>query len=379
VLALLTKGEAHALVRLERDGLIGARTEPGEGPDRKVSRITRRGIARPQAEGIRHLSVPAPGQRDRPGHVCAAAESHRTRASAPGLYPQNVTNLALHLPSPLVPIRDDRMVSRGLRLYLKRDDLIHSELPGNKWRKLKHNIVAARERNATTMLTFGGAYSNHIRATAAAGHYFGFATIGVIRGEEHLPLNDSLAYAESRGMKLVYMDRATYRAKHSPAVVANLRERFGDFYLVPEGGSNVLATVGCRELVAEIDVDFDLICCPCGTGGTLAGVSMGLAGKQRAMGFSALKGGAFLTDEVSALQRRSLGAVLENWTIECGFHFGGFARGAPELDEFIKSFGNEHGVALERIYVAKMMFGIVALAERGAFAPDTTIIALITG
>lgn len=163
-----------------------------------------------------------------------------------------------------------------MRLYLKRDDLIHAELPGNKWRKLKYNIGAARDLGASTLLTFGGAYSNHITATAAAGHYFGFNTIGVIRGEEHLPLNDSLRYATSRGMQLTYMNRSTYRHKTDPFVIADLRDRFGDFHLIPEGGSNTLAMEGCKELVGEIDIDFDVICCPCGTGGTLAGISAAL-------------------------------------------------------------------------------------------------------
>lgn len=123
----------------------------------------------------------------------------------------------------------------GVRLLVKRDDLIHPEIPGNKWRKLKFNLAAAREQGAGTLLTFGGAYSNHIRATAAAGRYFGFETIGVVRGEEHLPLNSSLAYAARLGMRLSYLDRVTYRRKHEPGIIGRLRQRFGDFYLLPEG------------------------------------------------------------------------------------------------------------------------------------------------
>lgn len=271
------------------------------------------------------------------------------------------------------------MESRGVRLYLKRDDLIHAELPGNKWRKLKYNIAAAQEQGASTLLTFGGAHSNHIRATAAAGRYFGFNTIGVIRGEEHTPLNDMLAYAANRGMQLVYMDRSTYREKTDPSVIADLRARFGDFYLLPEGGSNILAVEGCSELVDEIDVDFDVICCPCGTGGTLAGISAALHRGQRAVGFSALKGGEFLVDEVAELQRQSLGIVLDNWAIETEFHFGGFARRTPDLDEFVKSFAQKHGLTLDWVYVAKMMFGIFTLVERRAFDPGTWIAAVITG
>ncbi|WP_249714268.1 1-aminocyclopropane-1-carboxylate deaminase/D-cysteine desulfhydrase [Rhizomonospora bruguierae] len=173
-------------------------------------------------------------------------------------------------------VHDERVNRAGVRLLVKRDDLIHPEFPGNKWRKLKYNLVAAVDQGHDTLLTFGGAYSNHIRATAAAGYYFGFDTVGVIRGEEHLPLNPSLAYAVSRGMRLTYLDRATYREKRSPPVIGVLREVWGRFYLLPEGGSNALAVRGCAELPAEIVEQFDVICCPIGTGGTLAGIAAGL-------------------------------------------------------------------------------------------------------
>lgn len=197
---------------------------------------------------------------------------------------------ALRLPSPLVEIRDELVESRGMRLHLKRDELIHPELPGNKWRKLKYNIAAAEEHGASTLLTFGGAYSNHIRATAAVGRYFDFKTIGIIRGERQSTLNDVLAYATSCGMQLFYMNRTEYRQKTNPSAIADLRARFGDFYLIPEGGSNALAVKGCSELVNEIDVDFDVVCCPCGTGGTLAGISAALH-HGRATGISRLLGG----------------------------------------------------------------------------------------
>jgi len=277
--------------------------------------------------------------------------------------------------SPVVELSDERAARRGLRLFLKRDDLIHPEIPGNKWRKLEHNLGPARAHG--TVLTFGGAYSNHIRAAAAAGRIFGFATIGVIRGEEHLPLNDSLAYAERMGMRLTYLDRATYRRKHDPDVVDALRERFGDFYLLPEGGSNALAVAGCAELGAEVP-GFDVVCCPCGTGGTLAGLAAGLAPRQRALGFSVLKGG-FLSGEVERLQRETYGGRRGNWRVEDGFHFGGYARRTPELDAFTDDFAERHGIVLDRVYTAKMMFGVLALAGRGAFPEGARILAVVTG
>jgi 1-aminocyclopropane-1-carboxylate deaminase len=274
-----------------------------------------------------------------------------------------------------VELADERAARRGVRLFLKRDDLIHPELPGNKWRKLKHNLGPAREHG--TVLTFGGAYSNHIRATAAAGRIFGFATIGVIRGEEHLPLNDTLAYAERMGMRLTYLDRAAYRRKHEPGVVAALRERWGGFHLLPEGGSNAAAVRGCAELGAEVP-GYDVVCCPCGTGGTLAGLAAGLAPGQRALGFSVLKGG-FLHAEVERLQRETYGGLRGAWRVEDGFHFGGYARRTRELDAFIADFAERHGIVLDRVYTAKMMSGVLTLAERGAFPEGARVLAVITG
>jgi 1-aminocyclopropane-1-carboxylate deaminase len=283
------------------------------------------------------------------------------------------------LPSPLEEVADERLARAGVRLFLKRDDLISRDLPGNKWRKLKYNLEAARRQGHDVLLTFGGAYSNHIRATAAAGHAFGFSTIGVIRGEEHRPLNPSLSYAAGQGMRLAYLDRTTYRAKSEPDVVAALRDRFGGFYLIPEGGSNGLAARGCAEIPAEIDRPFDVICCPCGTGGTLAGIAAGLGEGQRALGFSVLKGGQFLTGTVAGLQAEAFGAGSGNWAIDDRFHFGGFARRDADLGDFIADFRERHGLALDWVYVAKMMYGIYALAAEDSFAPGTRIVALITG
>ncbi|SDY09743.1 1-aminocyclopropane-1-carboxylate deaminase [Micromonospora pattaloongensis] len=286
--------------------------------------------------------------------------------------------LTLSLPSPLEELADDRLASHGVRVLLKRDDLIHPDVPGNKWRKLKYNLQAAREQGHRVLLTFGGAYSNHIRAVAAAGYYFGFSTIGVIRGEEHLPLNPSLAYAEQRGMRLTYVDRTTYRMKHDQAVTDALRDQFGDFYLVPEGGSNALALRGCAELVGEINTDFDVICCAAGTGGTLAGIAVGLPPGKQAVGFSALKGGDFLADDVRRLQH-DYGRETSNWSVETGFHFGGFARRTNDLDNFINDFSRRHKIQLDRVYVGKMMFGLFSLVALGRFAPGTVVVVVITG
>lgn len=285
---------------------------------------------------------------------------------------------SVRLPSPLEEVDDDLLREHGVRLLLKRDDLISNEIPGNKWRKLHLNLQAAHEQGHSTLLTFGGAYSNHLRAVAAAGSACGFATIGIVRGEEHLPLNWSLAHAAERVMRLEYLDRTTYRAKHTPEVLGRLRERFGDFYLLPEGGSNDLAVRGCSLIAEEIDEEFDVVCCACGTGGTLAGLAAGLAPGREALGFSALKGGDFLAEEVRRFQEEA-GLVAGNWSIETGYHFGGFAKYPTELDDFVQEFHARHGVLLERVYVAKMLAGVYDLVARGRFRRGSTVIALITG
>jgi 1-aminocyclopropane-1-carboxylate deaminase len=285
-------------------------------------------------------------------------------------------------PSAVIEVRDGRLAARGVRLLLKRDDLIHPRLPGNKWRKLKYNLVAAAEQGHDTLLTFGGAYSNHLRATAAAGAIFGFDTVGVVRGEPHQPLNPVLAGAVADGMRLTYLDRTAYRAKRDPQVLDRLRREWGRFYLLPEGGSNALAARGCAELGAELRrqvPDADVVCCPVGTGGTLAGLAAGLAAGPRAIGVAVLKGAGFLLDDVTRLQREAFGVPTGNWTLELGFHCGGYARTNPELDRFIEDFEARHGLALDRIYVAKMMFGIVELVATGRIAAGSTVVAVITG
>ncbi|MEN7550992.1 pyridoxal-phosphate dependent enzyme [Rapidithrix thailandica] len=276
-------------------------------------------------------------------------------------------------------INDPEITQRGIRLLVKRDDLIHPQISGNKWRKLKYNLLEAQRLGHKTLLTFGGAYSNHIYATAAVGKLFGLRTIGIIRGEEHLPLNSTLAFAKEAGMQLHYMDRSTYRQKQQPEVIQTLQKEFGPFYLVPEGGSNALAVKGCSEILEEIDREFDYICCPCGTGGTLAGVIAGLKGEKKALGFAVLKGAHFLTDEVKHLLLAYQATPYSNWDIHLDYHFGGYAKSKPELEAFIQKFTRQHHIPLEFVYSGKMFFGIYDLIQKGYFARGTTLLAVHTG
>ncbi|MFE1834157.1 1-aminocyclopropane-1-carboxylate deaminase/D-cysteine desulfhydrase [Streptomyces sviceus] len=283
------------------------------------------------------------------------------------------------LPSPLQELSDPRFARHGLRLLLKRDDLIHPELIGNKWRKLAPNLTAAAGR---TVVTFGGAYSNHLRATAAAGRLLGLPTVGVVRGEElaDRPLNPSLARCAADGMRLYFVDRPTYRRKTEPDTLARVLRaaQAEDAYVVPEGGSNSLAVRGCRALGEELSGRADAVAIACGTGGTLAGLAAGLAPGMRCLGVPVLKGG-FLSADIESLQRRAFGSRCGDWTLDDRFHFGGYARTTPELDAFAEDFEHRHGLPVERLYVAKLLYGLVALAEEGAFARGTAVAAVVTG
>lgn len=283
------------------------------------------------------------------------------------------------LPSPVQELSDPRFTRHGLRLLLKRDDLIHPEIVGNKWRKLAPNLTAAAGR---TVVTFGGAYSNHLRATAAAGRVLGLPTVGVVRGQElaDRPLNPSLTRCAADGMRLHFVDRSTYRAKTDPATLARVLRAADaeDAYVVPEGGSNTLAVRGCRALGEELSGLADVVAIACGTGGTLAGLAAGLPPGQRALGIPVLKGG-FLTADVESLQIHAFGARRGHWTLDDRFHFGGYARTTPELEAFAEDFEDRHGVPVERLYVAKLLYGLVALAEEGTFTRGTTVVAVVTG
>ncbi|MEU9415439.1 pyridoxal-phosphate dependent enzyme [Streptomyces sp. NPDC048272] len=285
-------------------------------------------------------------------------------------------------PSPLVEAPDERFERYGVRLLLKRDDLVHPELPGNKWRKLAPNLRAALDGGFPALVTFGGAYSNHLRATAAAGRLLGLATVGVVRGDELAgrPLNPSLARCAADGMRLHFTSRSEYRRKAEPDTLARLLGAAGaeDAYVVPEGGSNALALSGCAELGRELRGAADVVAVACGTGGTLAGLAAGLAPGQRAWGVPVLAGG-FLAAEIRSLQRAAFGGPAGDWTLAEGFDHGGYAKVPAELDAFAADFERRHGVPVERVYVAKLLWALTALTESGAFPRGTTLAAVVTG
>lgn len=278
-----------------------------------------------------------------------------------------------YAPTPVQEIFDSVLDHAGVRLLIKREDLNHPLVSGNKWWKLKHNLAEAQTQNKKTLLTFGGAHSNHIFATAAAAAELGFKSIGIIRGEETLPLNSTLSFAKQQGMSLHYVSRELYRTKTSSQFIEELERLFGDFYLIPEGGTNVLAVKGATEFAQTLNMDFDYVCCPVGTGGTLAGLIEGLP-EKKVIGFSVLKGGEFLTEDIQALT-----SVKGNWNIITDYHFGGYAKTNSALEQFIRTFKANHAILLDQVYTGKMMAGIYDLIQKGHFVKGNTILAIHTG
>ncbi|WP_327392877.1 pyridoxal-phosphate dependent enzyme [Streptomyces sp. NBC_01186] len=289
--------------------------------------------------------------------------------------------LAPRLPSPLQEVPAESFARSGIRLLLKRDDLIHPALPGNKWRKLAPNLRAVAASEHRRLLTFGGAYSNHLRATAAAGRLLGLRTVGVVRGQElaDRPLNASLAQCAADGMLLHFVSRADYRRRTDPEWHRELLDRFGPCALIPEGGSNAAAVRGCVPLGEELRGRTDIAAVACGTGGTLAGMAAGLSAGQRALGVAVLKGG-FLPGEVRRLQAETFGEPRGDWLMEERFHGGGYARTGTELAAFARDFSGRHGLPpLEHIYVAKLLYALTRLAEEGTFTSGSTVTAVVTG
>lgn len=263
-------------------------------------------------------------------------------------------------------------------LSVMRLDLAHATIAGNKWYKLKYNLQRARAENHRTLLTFGGAYSNHIHATAAAGKAYGFQTIGVIRGERPQQLNPTLHFAEKQSMQLHFVSRESYREKENPSFIEHLHQRFGPFYLLPEGGTNALAVQGCTEILSAHQ-NFDVVCCSAGTGGTLAGLLVHLAGEKQILGFPALKGGGFLQSDIDALTQTYCGHTFTNYTLMTNYHFGGYARADRTLVDFINRFYQSHHIPLDPVYNGKLFYGLYDLIGQGYFGRGTQLLAIHTG
>ncbi len=272
------------------------------------------------------------------------------------------------------PIQDS-----GVSLFIKREDLIHEFVSGNKFRKLKYNIEYLKSKGFNKLITFGGAYSNHIAAVAAAGEIYGIETLGVIRGEElgddlerTLQLNPTLCFASQKGMQFNFISRAKYREKDSLEFIEELKEKYSDAFIVPEGGTNDLAIKGTSEILDATTVDFDIITTAVGTGGTISGLIEGSRTNQKVLGFPALKAD-FLDKEIKKY------TIKENWELVNDYHFGGYAKTNDDLIIFINQFKKETGIPLDPIYTGKMLFGLVDMIKSKEIKSGTRILAIHTG
>lgn len=284
--------------------------------------------------------------------------------------------------TPLQDLHNHPVVERaGVRLLIKREDLNHSQASGNKWWKLKYNLQAVAATSTRTLVTFGGPYSNHIYATAAAASALGLKSIGIIRGEEHTPLNPTLQFAVEKGMLLHYVDRDTYRNKSSQHFEEWIDKHFGNVIVIPEGGSNLLSVKGCAEFAKnELQaISFDHFYLAVGTGGTMAGIICGLENKKSIMGIPVLKGGGFLKDTIAGFVHEFSRRTYDNWALLTEFHHGGYGKTNKELMGFIEQMGTQYNIPLDHVYTGKLLWAVMRQIEDGAFRRGETILVLHSG
>ncbi len=290
-----------------------------------------------------------------------------------------------HPPSILDLIANHPGQSAGITLYIKRDDLLHPTIQGSKWRKLEPIIQLVQNQHYTGILTYGGPFSNHLQAVAAAGQYYGFPTVGVVRGLAADLSNPTLAFAQSAGMQLIPVTKQEYDLEENSPRLNEITAQFPDYFFLPEGGATHLAVHNCRRITEEIQEQLPVkeqqslvLCVPAGTGCTAAGVVAGLEDTGETWIFPAVNYGV---DEASIQKYLSdyQSNTLRNFRFIRDYTFGSFAVYRPELMEFVRTFRLQTGILLDPIYTSKMLFGIFDLMTKGAFAPGSTVVALHTG
>ncbi len=283
--------------------------------------------------------------------------------------------------TPVHEIKTDLLKQAGVRLLVKREDLNHPHISGNKWWKLKYNIQQTRAEKRNTILTFGGAYSNHIYASAAAATENKLNSIGIIRGEETAPLNNTLSFAKDCGMELHYVSRELYRKKNDAVFLSMLHDRFGNFYMIPEGGTNLLAVKGCAEFAREelSAIEFDYLCLAVGTGGTMAGIISGFESEKEIIGVAVLKDAEFLNRDIEKLLFDFSGKSYRKWSVLTNYHHGGYAKVTKPLLEFVSAMKEVHNLPLDHVYTGKLLWAVMKEIEAGRFDRGSTLLAIHTG
>ena len=267
----------------------------------------------------------------------------------------------------VVSLENQLFKDKKLKVLVQIDQSLYDQCSGNKWWKLKYNLLEAKEKKYTSVLTFGGAFSNHILAVSKACQNLGISSIGIIRGDEIDGTNSTLSKARQNGMKLNFIDRATYRDKEN----IDWNELYKNCYIIPEGGTNQLAVEGCKEFL--ITNTFDYVCCSVGTGGTISGIINSLTKDQFAIGFSALKNGYFLENKINEY------VESQNWSLNHDFHFNGYAKMNKELVDFMNDFKKTFQISLDPVYTSKLFYGVFKLIEQDFFEENNTILIVHSG
>ena len=279
----------------------------------------------------------------------------------------------------------DKLSKKPFTFYVKRDDLIDPLVSGNKWRKLKYNVEQSRHKSCDGILTFGGAYSNHLVATAKACHRAGLRSVGFVRGEELTPdSNPTLIDCASFGMELVFVSRDEYRQKEDWDYINGVRHGFPSFHIVPEGGANFYGVIGCQEILKETTNDFDHVFLSAGTGTTAAGVILSAGAHTKIHVVSALKGD-FMEDQVTKMlnsvcfDEELVSELKEKTVFEDSTHFGGYAKTTLELTEFISDFEAQTSLSLDPVYTGKAMYCLIDQWRKGIIKDQKKVLFIHTG
>ena len=283
----------------------------------------------------------------------------------------------LNIPSSISKIKNDFLQKKSIKLFIKRDDLIHDVISGNKWRKLKYNFREANLRGCDNILSFGGAHSNHLHALSYACNKMNFKSIGVVRGKQNSHLNSTLSFCKKNNMSLHYVSRSDYQNhKYSDEMMKRLKKIFGDYYVIPEGGCNLLGVKGCEEILEEIDLDFDVLCCAVGTGCTASGLINSMNPHQYLIGFCPFKK---VFEQKHNILKYSDVKLSSNWELISDSDFGGFGKINVNLTNFIREFYLEFNIKLDLVYMGKLFYYLFTLIRNDFFKKDTRILVLHSG